>query len=177
VEKAARAKRLGSHQTGTADCREWLGGWLCSPRRSDIIIEFFHAKWISDRMTNEDAIEDNKKLVTTFLDTFNTGNITQFDSYVAPDLVKHLSNLPNGAEASRQQALKMRAAYPKAHVSIKRVIAEGDLVAVLAHATLEPDTKGIAVIYIFRIEEGRIAEQWEVAQPVPETSANNNTAF
>jgi predicted SnoaL-like aldol condensation-catalyzing enzyme len=42
---------------------------------------------------------------------------------------------------------------------------------------LEPGTKGLAVVDIFRIENGKIAEHWDVIQPIPEHSLNNNSMF
>lgn len=37
--------------------------------------------------------------------------------------------------------------------------------------------RGQAVVDLFRVRHGKIVEHWDVIQPVPETSANNNTMF
>ncbi|MGW3152584.1 nuclear transport factor 2 family protein [Streptomyces sp. NPDC001177] len=40
-----------------------------------------------------------------------------------------------------------------------------------------PGTRGEAVFDIFRFQDGKIAEHWNVSQNVPETSANGNGMF
>jgi Uncharacterized protein conserved in bacteria len=59
----------------------------------------------------------------------------------------------------------------------KRVIAEGDLVAVHSHTVNAPGERGQAVVDLFRVRNARIVEHWDVVQDVPETSANDNTMF
>jgi predicted SnoaL-like aldol condensation-catalyzing enzyme len=50
-------------------------------------------------------------------------------------------------------------------------------VVVHTHNVAVPGTKGKAVIDIFRLEDGKIVEHWDVLQEVPETSKNDNTMF
>ena len=53
----------------------------------------------------------------------------------------------------------------------------GDYVIVHVHAVREPGTRGNAIIDIFRLENGKVVEHWDVIQPVPEKAANNNGMF
>jgi predicted SnoaL-like aldol condensation-catalyzing enzyme len=66
---------------------------------------------------------------------------------------------------------------PQMRFDFKRFIAEGDLVAVHSHLRLSPEARGTAVMDIFRLENGKIVEHWDVLQEVPETAENQNTMF
>jgi predicted SnoaL-like aldol condensation-catalyzing enzyme len=62
-------------------------------------------------------------------------------------------------------------------LEVKRVIAEGELVAVHAYVRHKPVDLGAAVVHIFRFEKGRIVELWDLGQPVPERSPNQYGMF
>jgi predicted SnoaL-like aldol condensation-catalyzing enzyme len=57
------------------------------------------------------------------------------------------------------------------------VFADGDSVILHVHALREPGTRGHAIVDIFRLEDGKIAEHWDVVQPTPEKAANPNGMF
>ena len=60
---------------------------------------------------------------------------------------------------------------------IKRAIADGDLVALLLHSKSTKKDLGLAVVDIFRLENGKIVEHFDVVQSVPEKTANGSTMF
>ena len=53
----------------------------------------------------------------------------------------------------------------------------GDYVILHVHSTHGPGTAGTAFVEIFKLENGRIVEHWDVHQDVPAQAANTNTIF
>ncbi len=67
--------------------------------------------------------------------------------------------------------------FPASRSEIKRVFADGDYVILHVHAVREPGTRGNAIVDIFKLENGKIVEHWDVVQPIPEKAANANGMF
>lgn len=122
----------------------------------------------------------NKKLVTDF---FNLAFVEKkiqaaFDTYVGDTYIQHNPNLPDGKEPVIGFLSRIFLEdNPQISVSIKRVIAEDDLVAIHHHSKNSPEDPGQAIIEIFRVKNEKIVEHWDVFQNVPETAANDNTMF
>ncbi len=71
----------------------------------------------------------------------------------------------------------LREKFPALRSEIKRAFAEGDYVILHVHSVREPGQRGRAIVDIFRLEHGKIAEHWDVIQDVPEKAANQNGMF
>ena len=56
-----------------------------------------------------------------------------------------------------------------------RMIADGDYVLMHNRGNNSPGTK--AVVDLFRLENGKIVEHWDVIQPIPDQFANPNGMF
>ncbi|MDX3544564.1 nuclear transport factor 2 family protein [Streptomyces europaeiscabiei] len=108
---------------------------------------------------------------------FEDGDTAVVDRYVRPDYIQHNPLAPDGAETLKGLAAAVSGQFPDAVYDIERVVSQGDLVLVHSNVVLTPGTRGSAVFDIFRFQGGRIAEHWDVAQEVPESSANGNDMF
>ena len=97
--------------------------------------------------------------------------------YVGATYIQHNPDTADGKEALIESMRELFARAPQVHVEIKRVIAEGDRVAIHNLVTKTPGDRGAAGVDIFRLADGKIVEHWDVRQPVPEHSANDNTMF
>jgi predicted SnoaL-like aldol condensation-catalyzing enzyme len=122
--------------------------------------------------------EANRKVV---LDFYEKG-LNQKDADAAIALmgnryVQHNPNAADGPEGFRKFIGFLREKFPNSRSEIKRSFVEGDYVILHVHAIREPGTRGNAIIDIFKLENGKIVEHWDVVQPIPENSANSNTMF
>ena len=95
----------------------------------------------------------------------------------APGFIQHNPGMASGVPALKDGLDRVKAACPRATYSVKRMMTDGDLVMAHVHAILEPGDPGVAMVNIFRVENGLIAEHWEVAQPVETKPKNGNGQF
>lgn len=100
-----------------------------------------------------------------------------FETWVEPDYIQHNPLAKSGRDAAIAFLEPFFQSHPEASYSIKRIIADGNLVAVHSHAKFTADERGLAIIDILRVDHCKVAEHWDVAQPVPEKSANTNGMF
>ena len=120
----------------------------------------------------------NKKLVTKAFDQLIVDkDLSALDKYWGPEYHQHNPNIADGVAGAREGLGGYFRAFPELAVSRKRVVAEGDLVAVHSHYVNAPGERGQAVVDLFRVRNGKIVEHWDVLQDVPATSANDNTMF
>jgi len=120
-----------------------------------------------------------KEVVTRFMNEFYVEKRVReaFETWVGPGYIQHNPMAQTGRDAAIAFLEPFFKSHPDIHYSIKRLIAEGNLVAVHSHGVFTPGERGLAIVDILRVEGCKIAEHWDVAQPVPEKSANNNGMF
>jgi predicted SnoaL-like aldol condensation-catalyzing enzyme len=127
---------------------------------------------------NRPHLRGNARVAADLLDlAFNQRQVAAaFERYVGPTYTQHNPTVPDG-KSEAIKTLTDGLKTMKVHYDIKRVIADGDLVAVHSHVTIGADDRGMAVVDIFRFEQGKVVEHWDVVQQVPEHGANDNTMF
>jgi predicted SnoaL-like aldol condensation-catalyzing enzyme len=125
-------------------------------------------------------VQRNKATVVAYYTTaFNDKKPEEaVAKYGGPVYIQHNPLAADGFEAFIGFVKAFTTQFPQLHVDIKRVIGECNLVVTHSHITTSPEDRGQAVADIFRLNrQGKVVEHWDVIQPVPETSANDNTMF
>ena len=97
--------------------------------------------------------------------------------YVGDRYTQHNPTAADGPEAFIGFVNWYRGEYPQLHLDIRRIIAEGDLVVTHSLITTSSEDRGTAAVDIFRVQDGKVVEHWDVLQPVPEESQNDNAMF
>ena len=123
--------------------------------------------------------EDNKRIVREYYEmAFNDKKPEEAVArYQGPYYRQHNPQAADGAEPFIGFVHYMAGAFPQMRMEIKRMVAEGDLVVTHCHLVREPGDRGMAVMDIFRLENGKVVEHWDVLQEVPEKAENTNTMF
>lgn len=123
-------------------------------------------------------LEANKKVVLDFYEKgLNKKDAEAAIALMGSRYVQHNPVAADGPEGFRKFIAFLKEKFPQSKSEIKRVFAEGDYVILHVHAVREPGTRGNAIIDIFKLENGKIVEHWDVIQPVPETMAHGNGMF
>lgn len=102
---------------------------------------------------------------------------TLVDDFIAKDYLQHSSLAKPGREALKDWLDFVRRESPQATQKIYRIVAEEDHVVTHQHVVRWPGDPGFAVCDIFRIEDGKIVEHWDVLQEIPEKPVNPHSMF
>jgi predicted SnoaL-like aldol condensation-catalyzing enzyme len=122
--------------------------------------------------------EANKQVVLGFYEAaFNDKNVDAALRFVGAPYVQHNPVIADGLDGLKARLNDLAAAFPDLRVEVKRLVAEGDQVVAHVHAVRATGQRDLAIVDIFRLEEGRLVEHWDVMQEVPEDSLNHNGMF
>jgi len=123
-------------------------------------------------------LESNKQTAVAFYDAaINQKDYDAAVAYLGAQYKQHNPTAADGAEGLKGFIEFLKNRFPTQKGEIKRVIAEGDLVALHVHSTRGDGTPGRAIVDIFRLEDGKVVEHWDVIQDIPEKPANENGMF
>ena len=122
--------------------------------------------------------ESNKKAAISFLELASSGKLSEAYSKYVGEGFRHHNPFFEGSAEALQAGMKENAKQnPNKVFTIKLTIAEGEFVVIHSHVQQKPGELGGAVVHIFRFEQGKIVELWDLGQAIPEESPNENGMF
>jgi len=130
---------------------------------------------------NESAtakLENNKRTVLAFYDAaINRKDFAAASKYMGETYTQHNPTAVDGRAGLESWLKEFGRVYPDLRAEVKRIVAEGDYVVLHVYGVNGPAPHGAAVIDIFRLQNGKVVEHWDVIQPIPAETLNDNTMF
>ena len=122
--------------------------------------------------------DSNKDIAISFLKLAASGKVRDaYSKFVGNGFRHHNPFFEGSAEALMAGMEENARQNPNKVLDVKHAIAEAQFVAIHSHVQQKPDDLGAAVVHIFRFENGRIVELWDLGQPLPEKSPNQYGMF
>ena len=107
-----------------------------------------------------------------FEHVLNPMDSSAVDRFISPAYIQHNQMAEPGRDGLKRFLDMIRVQTPAAVHDVKRAFVDGDHVTVHYHVRRWPGDLGWAVMDLFRIENGLIAEHWDVMQDVTEGGPN-----
>jgi predicted SnoaL-like aldol condensation-catalyzing enzyme len=121
---------------------------------------------------------DLKEAALDFMHLVVKGNIQDaYRKYIADDFLHHNAHFKGDRQSLMKAMEENHVQNPNKILSVKHSLKDGDLVAIHSHIKMNPEDKGVAVVHIFRFKDSRIVELWDLGDPVPAESLNENGMF
>jgi predicted SnoaL-like aldol condensation-catalyzing enzyme len=126
----------------------------------------------------QELAKSNTQTVLAFEETiYNKHQVQEgFEHYVGPVYRQHDPQVADGRDAAIRALTQLVARFPSSRLTVRRTIAQGNLVAVQLSWLPEPN-RAIERVDIYRVEDGRIVEHWEVSQSGQAAPANASSTL
>jgi predicted SnoaL-like aldol condensation-catalyzing enzyme len=130
--------------------------------------------------SEESREEQNKAIVLRVYDeAFGQGKTEVINELFSKNYIQHNPMVPNGPEGLIGYIEMLKSMDPAPVLTVKHILADGDLVAVHWHSSTTPNNEstGQAGFDLFRLDNGTIVEHWDAIQDVPAKTASGNSMF
>jgi predicted SnoaL-like aldol condensation-catalyzing enzyme len=139
---------------------------------------------MSATQTSTTQASRRKNIVTDFFRIVGTGRPKDGLKYFASNCVQHNPYVHGGMDAlleSMTAAFKEGASkFPEADFRVRSVLEEGDMLAVytqLLNSRSRPEMGGLRQVHLFRFNEDKIVEYWDITQMIESNMPNAAGAF
>lgn len=108
----------------------------------------------------------NKELITGFYqEFFNDHVVESAKKYVREDYIQHNPGVEQGRDGLMCAFADKFRTNPDFHLKIEKMISEDDMIAVYIKNVDARGNTRCRVVDIYRIQNGMLAEHWDVLQP------------
>jgi predicted SnoaL-like aldol condensation-catalyzing enzyme len=114
---------------------------------------------------------NNKDVIRNFYqEFFNDHVIEAAEKYVREDYIQHNPGVGQGRQALMDAFREKFIEHPEFCLQIKFMIEENDMVAVYLKNVDQQGNTRVRVVDIYRLQDGKLAEHWDVLQVVESDS-------
>lgn len=121
----------------------------------------------------------NKEKAITFLKLAASGNVKlAYEKFISQKFIHHNQYFKGDRQSLMSAMEEASKSSPNKSIEIRQVFEDGD--NVITHSLVvrqNPDVPHIAVVHIFRFENEKIVELWDLGQQIDKDSPNENGAF
>ena len=136
----------------------------------------------SEKLEKREA--DRKRMAIDYFRLVESGKFKEGLRFFSPDCMTHnpyiAGDMKTLTEGMIEANKKGTSEYPNAKFTVRQVLADGDYVAVhteLLNNKSKPSEGGLRQIHLFRFEDDKIVEYWDVTQQVMQDMPNAAAAF
>ena len=120
--------------------------------------------------------QTRKQIAVDFLTTIVSGDVRgAYERHAGEEFRHHNPYFASDAASLRKGMEEDEAANPGKKLEVQHALQDGDFVAV--HSKLSRAGMVVAVVHLFRFDDDRIVELWDVAQVAPENIVNEHGMF
>lgn len=120
----------------------------------------------------------HKEIALSFLKLVTSGKIKEaYERHVAPDFCHHNPYFKGDAISLQTGMEENESRFPNKKFQVHHAVEDGELVITHSHVTLKSGELEIAAVHIFRFQNDKIVELWDVGQQIPKESLNENGMF
>lgn len=150
---------------------------------STIFFAVLHTSAMATTVTSE--VSDAEKMVVElyhkiFVERADKAKVRKLaEKFIHPSYIQHNPYVATGREPFVEAIGEWMESKPASSKTvIKRVFSSGDYIILHVHSYDESKPgPGKAGVDIFRVEDGKIMEHWDVWQPIPANMPHNNSMF
>ena len=122
--------------------------------------------------------QSHKDAAVEFLTLIVSGDVRgAYERHVGSSFRHHNPYFPGDLKSLMEGMEDDESRNPGKRLEVQTAIQDGDYVAVHSRLSRAASDLDMAVVHIFRFENDRIAELWDVGQAVPKNIANENGMF
>lgn len=119
---------------------------------------------------------DQKQIAINFLKSASSGRVKEaYSQYVAEDFIHHNACFKGTREALLTAMEEAHQNDPNKSFEVKQCFEDGN--SVITHSLVIKANMEIAVVHIFRFENEKIAELWDLGMVLDPNSPNANGPF